>query len=295
MGHITRAFGLGFSRAACTKSVAEARFSARFPRVFRPTAQTTRGVCISAACRSARTAFGSGGHYRAQKDGSLSSFRDFGLAEPLTRALADEKYVVPTPIQKQTLPVAINAQDVVGVAQTGTGKTVALALPILHRLAIHRRPHERKSCPVLVLYPTRELSEQIFDSFRTYGRHLRVSLALAVGGVSIGGQVRALLSGVDVLIATPGRLLDSLNSDAQRLHRVECLVRAHRSVRRSRANEHHAANHGSGHASQRYRHRRREGRGVNTRTDRTQRSGQELTAIAYLHPDWAISAHRAGS
>jgi ATP-dependent RNA helicase RhlE len=100
----------------------------------------------------------------------LSSFHDFGLAEPIIRALVDEKYAVPTPIQKQTLPVAMTGQDVIGIAQTGTGKTAAFALPILHRLATNRLPHERKSCRVLVLSPTRELSAQILDSFRTYHR-----------------------------------------------------------------------------------------------------------------------------
>jgi ATP-dependent RNA helicase RhlE len=154
----------------------------------------------------------------------LGSFHDFGLAEPITRALADEKYVVPTPIQNQTLPVAMSGQDVIGIAQTGTGKTAAFALPILHRLSTNRLPHERKSCRVLVLSPTRELSAQILDSFRTYGRHLRISSALAIGGVSMGAQVRSLLNGVDVLIATPGRLLDLLQSNALRLDRVECLV-----------------------------------------------------------------------
>jgi ATP-dependent RNA helicase RhlE len=154
----------------------------------------------------------------------LGSFHDFGLAEPITRALADEKYVIPTPIQNQTLPVAMNGQDVIGIAQTGTGKTAAFALPILHRLATNRLPHERKSCRVLVLSPTRELSAQILDSFRTYGRHLRISAALAIGGVSMGAQVRSLLNGVDVLIATPGRLLDLMQSNALRLDRVECLV-----------------------------------------------------------------------
>jgi ATP-dependent RNA helicase RhlE len=154
----------------------------------------------------------------------LGSFHDFGLAEPITRALADEKYVLPTPIQNQTLPVAMSGQDVIGIAQTGTGKTAAFALPILHRLATNRLPHERKSCRVLVLSPTRELSAQILDSFRTYGRHLRINAALAIGGVSMGAQVRSLLNGVDVLIATPGRLLDLLQSNALRLDRVECLV-----------------------------------------------------------------------
>jgi superfamily II DNA/RNA helicase len=154
----------------------------------------------------------------------LTSFQDFELAEAITRALAEEKYLTPTPIQAQTIPTVMSGRDVIGIAQTGTGKTAAFALPILHRLATTPLPHARKSCRVLVLSPTRELSGQILDSFRTYGRHLRIRAALAIGGVSMGGQVRALLNGVDVLVATPGRLLDLVKSNALRLGEVECLV-----------------------------------------------------------------------
>jgi len=154
----------------------------------------------------------------------LTSFHDFGLAEPITRALAQENYVTPTPIQVQTIPVALSRRDVVGIAQTGTGKTAAFALPILHRLFAERRRPERKTCRVLVLSPTRELSGQIRDSFHTYGRHLGVSAALAIGGVPMGAQVRSLLNGVDVLVATPGRLLDLVRSNALRLGAVEVLV-----------------------------------------------------------------------
>ena len=121
------------------------------------------------------------------------------------RALAEEKYLTPTPIQSQTIPSVMSGRDVIGIAQTGTGKTAAFALPILHRLAASPRPPVRKSCRVLVLSPTRELSSQILDSFRAYGRHLRIRAALAIGGVSMGGQVRTLLNGVDVLVATPGK------------------------------------------------------------------------------------------
>jgi ATP-dependent RNA helicase RhlE len=115
-------------------------------------------------------------------------------------------------------------RDVIGIAQTGTGKTAAFALPILHRLAGNPRSVERKSCRVLVLSPTRELSGQILDSFRAYGRHLRIRGTLAIGGVPMGAQVRALLNGVDVLVATPGRLIDLVRSNALRLGDVECLV-----------------------------------------------------------------------
>ncbi len=154
----------------------------------------------------------------------LNSFNDFGLAEPITRALAEERYVTPTPIQAQSIPILLTGKDLVGIAQTGTGKTAAFALPILHRLAANHVRPERKSCRVLVLSPTRELSGQILDSFRTYGRHLRIQSALAIGGVSMGAQVRALLNGVDVLVATPGRLLDLVQSNAVRLNSVETFV-----------------------------------------------------------------------
>ena len=153
-----------------------------------------------------------------------SSFTAFELNESLLRALAEEKYQTPTPIQAQTIPTVMSGRDVIGIAQTGTGKTAAFALPILHRLAADPRPATRRNCRVLVLSPTRELSGQILDNFRTYGRHLRISAALAIGGVAIGKQVRALLSGVDVLVATPGRVLDLVKSNALRLGEVDCLV-----------------------------------------------------------------------
>ncbi len=159
-----------------------------------------------------------------KKVSSLTSFHDLGLADAITRALAEEKYHTPTPIQAQTIPTVMSGRDVIGIAQTGTGKTASFALPILHRLAASPRPPTRKSCRILVLSPTRELSGQILDSFHTYGRHLRISAALAIGGVSMGAQVRALLNGVDVLVATPGRLLDLGKSNALRLDEVECLV-----------------------------------------------------------------------
>jgi ATP-dependent RNA helicase RhlE len=154
----------------------------------------------------------------------LTSFHDLTLNDAITHALAEEKYLAPTPIQAQTIPTVMSGRDLIGIAQTGTGKTAAFALPILHRMAGSPRPPVRRSCRVLVLSPTRELAAQILDSFRTYGRHLRVRAALAIGGVSIGGQARALLNGVDVLVATPGRLLDLVKSNALRLGEVECLV-----------------------------------------------------------------------
>ena len=154
----------------------------------------------------------------------MNAFLALGLAEPITRALADEGYVAPTPIQSQTIPQVLADRDVLGIAQTGTGKTAAFALPILHRLAeTRRRPHPR-TCRVLVLSPTRELSAQIVDSFLAYGRYLRPSVALAIGGVNIKPQMRALTPGVEVLVATPGRLMDLMEHRAVALDQVEYFV-----------------------------------------------------------------------
>jgi ATP-dependent RNA helicase RhlE len=155
---------------------------------------------------------------------SLNSFDGFGLNDAIARAIAEENYATPTPIQVQTIPIVMSRRDVIGIAQTGTGKTAAFALPILHLLAANPQAPERKGCRVLVLSPTRELSSQILDSFRAYGRHLRIQTALSIGGVPMGGQVRALSNGTDVLVATPGRLLDLVKSNALRLGGVEFLV-----------------------------------------------------------------------
>jgi ATP-dependent RNA helicase RhlE len=154
----------------------------------------------------------------------LSSFATLGLAEPITRALAHEGYAAPTPIQSQTIPKVLADRDVLGIAQTGTGKTAAFALPILHRLAETRRRPYPRTCRVLVLSPTRELSAQIVESFQAYGRFLRPSVALAIGGVNIKPQIRALAPGVEVLVATPGRLLDLMENRAVTLDRVEHFV-----------------------------------------------------------------------
>ena len=154
----------------------------------------------------------------------MNSFNDFGLAEPITRALSEEQYQTPTPIQSDAIPLVLAGRDIVGIAQTGTGKTAAFALPILNRLAANPRRPEKKTCRVLVLSPTRELSGQILDSFRAYGRHLRISSALVIGGVPMGRQVRDLMNGLDVLVATPGRLLDLMRANAVRLNQVDVLV-----------------------------------------------------------------------
>jgi ATP-dependent RNA helicase RhlE len=154
----------------------------------------------------------------------LTQFNELGLAKPLQKALAEEGYTQPTPIQTQAIPSVLRGRDLLGVAQTGTGKTAAFALPILHRLAAERRPAPRRGCRVLVLAPTRELASQIADSFRAYGRHLGVTVAVVFGGVKYGPQVRALAAGVDVLVATPGRLIDHINEKVANLSGVEVLV-----------------------------------------------------------------------
>ena len=124
----------------------------------------------------------------------LTSFQDFGLADPISRALKEENYLTPTPIQAQTIPLAMTGRDIVGIAQTGTGKTAAFALPILHRILENRIRPQPKTCRVLVLSPTRELSGQILDSFNAYGRHIRLTSTLAIGGVPMGRPVRSLMS-----------------------------------------------------------------------------------------------------
>jgi ATP-dependent RNA helicase RhlE len=155
---------------------------------------------------------------------NLQSFSDFGLAPPLLKALNGEGYKNPTPIQAQAIPLVLEGRDLCGIAQTGTGKTAAFALPILNHLAKSKEMPPRKGCLALVLTPTRELAGQIADSFRTYGRHLRLSSAVVYGGMPIGKQERQLASGVDILVATPGRLLDLIDRRALSLADVEILV-----------------------------------------------------------------------
>jgi ATP-dependent RNA helicase RhlE len=154
----------------------------------------------------------------------LPRFHDFGLLPPILDALASEGYATPTPIQSQAIPFVLSGRDLCGIAQTGTGKTAAFALPILHRLARQPGAVPSRGCRVLVLSPTRELAGQIADSFRTYGRHLRLSAASVFGGVPLGPQQRLLAPGIDVLVATPGRLLDLIERRAVILSAVETLV-----------------------------------------------------------------------
>jgi ATP-dependent RNA helicase RhlE len=154
----------------------------------------------------------------------LPSFFDFGLATPILEAVAAEGYTVPTPIQSQAIPQVLRGRDLCGIAQTGTGKTAAFALPILQRLSGAPARRTAGSCRALVLSPTRELAIQIAESFRAYGRALPLSTAVVFGGVPIGAQQRRLASGVDILVATPGRLLDLIDRKSLTLSRVQILV-----------------------------------------------------------------------
>ena len=154
----------------------------------------------------------------------MTQFKDFGLAAPILKALDAEGYSTPTPIQTQAIPIVLNGRDLVGLAQTGTGKTAAFALPILHRLHANRKHAGEKSARALVLAPTRELAGQIANSFRAYGRFLGLSTAVVYGGASMFKQKQALYRGVDILVATPGRLLDHVSQRSVRLDNVEILV-----------------------------------------------------------------------
>ena len=154
----------------------------------------------------------------------LTKFTDLGLDKMLLKALSDEGYETPTPIQAQAIPGVMAGKDLLGIAQTGTGKTAAFALPILHRLAADRKPAPRRGCRVLVLSPTRELATQIAESFKAYGKHMNLSVTVIFGGVKYGGQMRAMAPGVDVLVATPGRLIDHLQEKTITLQGVEIFV-----------------------------------------------------------------------
>ena len=154
----------------------------------------------------------------------MTAFESLGLSAPLLRALAGEGYTVPTPIQAKAIPHVLAGRDLFGCAQTGTGKTAAFALPLIERMLADRRPAAPRRCRTLVLAPTRELASQIYDSFRAYGRHAGLKAAVIFGGVSQRPQSAALTKGVDVVIATPGRLLDLVGQRLVELRGVEFLV-----------------------------------------------------------------------
>ncbi len=153
------------------------------------------------------------------------SFENLKLIEPILKALKTEGYTTPTPIQQQAIPIVLNRQDLLGCAQTGTGKTAAFAIPILQILHNERLQHkEQKTIKALILTPTRELAIQIDESFAAYGKHTGLKHLVIFGGVSQHHQVEALKRGVDILVATPGRLLDLYNQRLLHLEQVKILV-----------------------------------------------------------------------
>ena len=155
------------------------------------------------------------------------TFDHFGLSPEILRAVSEQGYEIPTPIQEQAIPLVGAGRDVMGRAQTGTGKTAAFALPMLERLRSHANTSfspARHPVRALLLTPTRELAVQVYDSFRNYGRHVPLRYAVVYGGVPIEPQTKELLAGVEILVATPGRLLDHVGQRTVNLSQVEILV-----------------------------------------------------------------------
>ncbi len=153
------------------------------------------------------------------------SFESFGLRPEILRAVAVKQYTTPTPIQEKAIPIVLEGRDLIGCAQTGTGKTAAFALPILHRLqGTPWKGTGRRPIRVLVLTPTRELASQIAESFGAYGRNTALKHAIVFGGVNQGPQAQALRRGIDILVATPGRLLDLMSQGLVQLRTVETFV-----------------------------------------------------------------------
>ena len=154
----------------------------------------------------------------------MSDFQSLGLTGRILTALTKAGYTAPTPIQAQSLPLVIQGRDIVGLAQTGTGKTLAFAAPILDRLSRNAGPAPVRGARVLVLAPTRELAGQIAKSFETYGAGLNLRIVMVCGGAKIGGQIRQLERGAHVLVATPGRLIDLMEQRAVSLDKVDTLI-----------------------------------------------------------------------
>src|SRR3954453_16635724 len=166
-------------------------------------------------------------HTHFERGNLRLTFDDFGLSPEILLAVGEQGYTIPTPIQEQAMPLVAQGRDVMGRAQTGTGKTAAFALPMLERLRKQANTSfspARHPVRALILTPTRELAVQVYDSFRTYGKHVPLRYSVVYGGVPIEPQTRELLAGVEVLVATPGRLLDHVGQRTVNLSQVEILV-----------------------------------------------------------------------
>ncbi len=151
-------------------------------------------------------------------------FEDLGLAKPFLDALKGEGYVTPTPIQRQAISILLDGRDMLGCAQTGTGKTAAFALPTMQRLMATRPDAKKRPIRALVITPTRELAQQVSDSFETYGRYTSLRTAVVYGGVSQVPQEKALRRGVDIVVATPGRLMDLMRQGHVKLANIEVFI-----------------------------------------------------------------------
>ncbi len=152
------------------------------------------------------------------------AFKSLEIIEPILQSLLEEGYSTPTPIQAQAIPIVLEGNDLLGCAQTGTGKTAAFAIPILQLLSTSQTYDKRKKIRSLILTPTRELAIQIGESFKNYGRHTKLSYTVIFGGVNQFSQTQVLQRGVDILVATPGRLLDLMNQGFISLKEIEIFV-----------------------------------------------------------------------
>ena len=150
------------------------------------------------------------------------NFTDLNIIQPILKAIDEAGYTSPTEIQSQSIPLVLEGNDLIGCAQTGTGKTASFAIPILQLL--HQKPKQGKAIRTLILTPTRELAVQINDNFTLYGKNLPIKNTVIFGGVSQNAQVNAIRNGVDVLVATPGRLLDLISQGIIKLNQIEILV-----------------------------------------------------------------------
>ena len=151
-------------------------------------------------------------------------FENLNLKAPFLKALSEEGYTIPTPIQNETIPLALQGSDILGMAQTGTGKTAAFTLPILQKLNAMQAPDKFREPRAVILAPTRELAIQINDSLRKYGKYVGLKHTVIFGGVKQGPQVKLLSKGVDIIVATPGRLLDLINQGFCALNKIQFFV-----------------------------------------------------------------------
>ncbi len=203
-----------------TQSLAITRYAVSYQTAVHPETDfiipATPG-CVRALARRAPWQLSCLSHRKTHVYVTMPTFSALGLAETLLRALDQQGLVTPTPIQAEAIPPLLQGQDVLGIAQTGTGKTAAFALPMLHLLAAMPEIPAPKSARALVLAPTRELVLQISTAIRQFSKYMRLSQTSIVGGVPSGKQIRAMTGGVDILVATPGRLLDLINQGYVRL------------------------------------------------------------------------------